>query len=229
MDFHRDWDLTWNLAVKPMENHLQQYDKEYMKMAMLKHEETFKEQVFELHRLYRIQKRLMQDMQSRSPKKDTTSRHPCDFRVERYAIENNESQASYDHKDERGLRLTIDLEQPAEEYATACDGGLMLGIEQESDIELTLGRGYGRRKKGAASLASDSGQSFSSSSSDSSSAQKKTVGNSHQHDWGLFQTPDMNSSIESETNNHFAIEDRRRQERLSQPPWLFHCLSLNLA
>ncbi|XP_047336489.1 uncharacterized protein LOC124940054 [Impatiens glandulifera] len=38
------------------------YDKEYMKMAMLKHEETFKQQVHELHRLYQIQKGLMKDI-----------------------------------------------------------------------------------------------------------------------------------------------------------------------
>ncbi|KAL1537099.1 hypothetical protein AAHA92_29654 [Salvia divinorum] len=41
---------------------INQYDKEYMKMAMLKHEETFREQVYELHRLYRIQKMLMKDI-----------------------------------------------------------------------------------------------------------------------------------------------------------------------
>ncbi|XP_073063823.1 uncharacterized protein [Primulina eburnea] len=38
------------------------YDKEYMKMAMLKHEETFRDQVNELHRLYRIQKMLMKEI-----------------------------------------------------------------------------------------------------------------------------------------------------------------------
>lgn len=41
---------------------LNQYDKENMKIAMLKHEETFREQVYELHRLYRIQKVLMKDI-----------------------------------------------------------------------------------------------------------------------------------------------------------------------
>ncbi|KAL8472949.1 hypothetical protein ACS0TY_029310 [Phlomoides rotata] len=45
-----------------MEKLLNHYDREYMKMAMLKHEETFREQVYELHRLYRIQKTLMKDI-----------------------------------------------------------------------------------------------------------------------------------------------------------------------
>ncbi|KAK8556744.1 hypothetical protein V6N13_064753 [Hibiscus sabdariffa] len=43
-----------------MEKLFRPYDKESLKMAMLKHEETFKEQVYELHRLYRIQKTLME-------------------------------------------------------------------------------------------------------------------------------------------------------------------------
>nr|KYP71478.1 hypothetical protein KK1_010737 [Cajanus cajan] len=48
-----------------MEKIVRSCDKEYMRMAMLKHEETFKEQVYELHRLYRIQKLLMQNMEAR--------------------------------------------------------------------------------------------------------------------------------------------------------------------
>ncbi|RAL40735.1 unnamed protein product [Cuscuta campestris] len=42
-----------------MEKILNPYDMEYMKMAMLKHEETFKQQLYELHRLYKTQKILM--------------------------------------------------------------------------------------------------------------------------------------------------------------------------
>ncbi|KAJ0982102.1 hypothetical protein J5N97_010357 [Dioscorea zingiberensis] len=45
-----------------MERSLKKCDKESMKMAMLKHEETFREQVHELHRLYGVQKVLMSDM-----------------------------------------------------------------------------------------------------------------------------------------------------------------------
>lgn len=42
-----------------MGNLVQQSEMELLKMAMLKHEETFREQVNDLHRLYRIQKQLM--------------------------------------------------------------------------------------------------------------------------------------------------------------------------
>ncbi|KAL1354602.1 hypothetical protein HN51_006673 [Arachis hypogaea] len=41
-------------------------DREYMRMAMLKHEQTFKQQVYELHRLYRIQQALMKNMEGSS-------------------------------------------------------------------------------------------------------------------------------------------------------------------
>ncbi|EER93832.1 hypothetical protein BDA96_01G178600 [Sorghum bicolor] len=43
-----------------MENKLASHcDMELVKMAMLRHEETFRQQVHELHRLYRVQKHLM--------------------------------------------------------------------------------------------------------------------------------------------------------------------------
>ncbi|AQK62681.1 hypothetical protein ZEAMMB73_Zm00001d013216 [Zea mays] len=46
----------------PMEQASRHCDKDTLKMAMLKHEETFRQQVHELHRLYRIQKLLMRDL-----------------------------------------------------------------------------------------------------------------------------------------------------------------------
>ncbi|KAL6894663.1 hypothetical protein ACP4OV_008761 [Aristida adscensionis] len=50
-----------------MSRHLKQYDREHMKMAMLKQEETFKQQLQELHRLYRVQKLLMTDAANAMP------------------------------------------------------------------------------------------------------------------------------------------------------------------
>ncbi|XP_072951217.1 uncharacterized protein [Typha angustifolia] len=42
-----------------------QYDREMLKQMMLEHEATFRKQVYELHRLYGIQKDLMQEFQSK--------------------------------------------------------------------------------------------------------------------------------------------------------------------
>ncbi|KAK4776006.1 hypothetical protein SAY87_023967 [Trapa incisa] len=50
-----------------MEKLMRPCDKESMRMAMIKHEETFKEQVHELHRLYQIQKLLMKKRGSALP------------------------------------------------------------------------------------------------------------------------------------------------------------------
>ncbi|KAH7660727.1 hypothetical protein IHE45_15G012200 [Dioscorea alata] len=47
--------------LKPM-NGYSEYDKEMLKRTMLEHEAIFRKQVYELHRLYRIQKNLMDDL-----------------------------------------------------------------------------------------------------------------------------------------------------------------------
>ncbi|KAL0916789.1 hypothetical protein M5K25_014328 [Dendrobium thyrsiflorum] len=44
-------------------NGYSEYDKEMLKRTMLEHEATFRKQVYELHRLYRIQKDLMEEFQ----------------------------------------------------------------------------------------------------------------------------------------------------------------------
>ncbi|KAL0535999.1 hypothetical protein IC582_024931 [Cucumis melo] len=44
----------------------QSYSKHNMKMAMLNHEQTFRHQVYELHRLYRIQKVLMKNIREKN-------------------------------------------------------------------------------------------------------------------------------------------------------------------
>ncbi|KAL3833267.1 hypothetical protein ACJIZ3_008003 [Penstemon smallii] len=136
-----------------MEKLLKPYDKECMKMAMLKHEEAFRQQVYELHRLYQIQKILMKDIAKKT------------------------------RNDRPEARLRLDLERPAE--------------NEETDLELTLGlSNYHHRKIKSAERAS-SGPGFSSSSTTESLSRQK---------W----------SIES------------NQDRLNNPPWLFHELSLNM-
>ncbi|KAG5528483.1 hypothetical protein RHGRI_029243 [Rhododendron griersonianum] len=137
-----------------MEKLLKPYDREYMKMAMLKHEETFKHQVYELHRLYRIQKILMKSMENR--------RTNGSMNRERYWDSNH-----HNNNICRNPRPGIDLEQPAEEYIAECDENGELEVEDESEIKLTLGTSsYGRRKKGQTTPGSSvSGTSFSSSCS----------------------------------------------------------------
>ncbi|KAA8522613.1 hypothetical protein F0562_013026 [Nyssa sinensis] len=180
-----------------MEKLVKPYDKEYMKMAMLKHEETFKQQVHELHRI-----------------------------------------DDHDHGAQQKPRQTLDLEQPADEYIAESDhGDGMLEIEDESEIELTLGpTSYCQRKKGETTpLTSDSGMSFSSSSSGSSRLKRTSLGTQQRtdktreeltgHKWGL---PEANAAFQTGRRNSFDVEEQLRQDRLKQPSWLFQALSLNM-
>ncbi|KAK8962765.1 hypothetical protein KSP40_PGU012965 [Platanthera guangdongensis] len=135
-----------------------QYDREYMKMAMLQHEETFRHQceaklhcsqVNELHRLYQIQKILMSDMKAEIEKQSSNERRP-------------------------GQTLP-DLELPAEEISGGGGGNGSHGTlkdEEEGRLELTLATGSKRMKKDEASFTSDSGASFSCSSAESTQLSK---------------------------------------------------------
>ncbi|XP_065875395.1 uncharacterized protein [Euphorbia lathyris] len=158
-----------------MENFVNPCDKEYMRMAILKHEETFKHQVHELHRLYRIQKLLMRNIGKERPNPQLQSK--------------DQNNISYAHKSIKKL----DLERPAdEEYAAETD---------ESEIELTLGpSNYNRRRKKLETpLTSDSGATFSSSSTGSShnrnntntcfslNTKREEEESNNGHELGLFQ------------------------------------------
>ncbi|CAI9780785.1 unnamed protein product [Fraxinus pennsylvanica] len=114
-----------------MEKLLNPYHKEYMKMAMLKHEETFQEQVFELHRLYRIQKILMKDIVK-------TTRKGQDYAI-----------ASIDQinefEDESELELTLGLKsyngrRKAGETLPPSDSGLKFSSSSLSDSARTRGK-----------------------------------------------------------------------------------------
>ncbi|KAL1196490.1 hypothetical protein V5N11_023181 [Cardamine amara subsp. amara] len=98
-----------------MEKLLNPYDKHYMKMAMLKHEETFKQQVYELHRLYQVQKILMKNMEINNL---TTKGNNVNLGLRRV-----------DHETDR----------PENFPGGGESGGNNIEIMDESEIELTLG------------------------------------------------------------------------------------------
>ncbi|KAJ0236537.1 hypothetical protein HA466_0258250 [Hirschfeldia incana] len=94
-----------------MENLLNPYEKQYMKMAILKHEETFKQHVNELHRLYQVQKILMENMQTNKGNNINSGLETSNRPV--------------DHENDRS--------------ASRDSGGNNTEIVDESEIELTLG------------------------------------------------------------------------------------------
>ncbi|KAG2724200.1 hypothetical protein I3843_01G006900 [Carya illinoinensis] len=215
---------------------LNPYDRECMRLAMIKHEETFKEQVSELHRLYRIQKMLMRDIRSNRPKIARSQERLWNLKNELGFIQNSNYHQRDAEPDKPQRKL--DLEQPAEHYiAEPDDGEGVLELIEESEIELTLGpSNYNRWKKPETPLTSDSGPSFSSSSTGSSQI-NRTSSWIHQitrdqltgYELGLVKVPDMTSGYHSRSKNNIDVEEQQlRQERLNQAPWLFQVLSLNM-
>ncbi|CAK9180166.1 unnamed protein product [Ilex paraguariensis] len=188
-----------------MDKLLKPYDKEYMKMAMLQHEETFREQVYELHRLYRIQKMLMKNIAT------------IDYHHDRH---------------QKPQQIKLDLELPADHEDVESDGDGLLEMEDESDIQLTLGpTSYNRRnrKTDETPLNSDSGLSFSSSSSGSNYIKRTSL--------GTHQRRETNTIREEESFRHkwgkgrkngSDVEEQLGQDRVNQHPWIFQVFSLKM-
>ncbi|CAL5370987.1 unnamed protein product [Camellia sinensis] len=216
-----------------MEKLLNPYDKEYMKMAMLKHEKTFKQQVYELHRLYRIQKILMTNVEHGRPNGENQERWNFMRGISLTHMNDHQIHHHIHHKSRPGL----DLEQPVkDEYIAETNGEIAQEIEDESEIQLTLGPTsyYRRKKKGETPRTSDSGPSFSSSSTGSSHMKRTNSGTNHTtrdghltgHKLGLTMVPDSNSGLQSGRRNSFDVEEQLNQDRLTQPPWLLQPRSM---
>ena len=143
-------------------------------------------------------------------------------------------------------RMTLDLERLADQEYNIAEsdhhGNRMLGVIDESEIELTLGlTSYvlPRKKHETPPLTSDSGPSFSSSSTESSrmnrtiSSRTKQKTNTTRNEFsgrelGILQVTDMKLGYQNGSNYNIDLEEQLRQERLKQPPWLFRVLSMNM-
>lgn len=208
-------------------------DKEYMRMAMLKHEETFKEQICELHRLYRIQKTMMRNTESSRPDERSRELWSC-----KNGFSFNQPNHARDMQQKSMGRL--DLEWPSEDCVAESNADRVLELIEESEIQLTLGpSSYNdRRKKPETPPTSDSGTCLSSSSTGSSHI-NRTSSLKHQKtstkreeccELGIFQVPDMTLGYQNESKKGIiGVEEQLRQERQKQPPWLCQVLSLNMA
>lgn len=189
-------------------------------MAMLKHEEIFREQVYELHRLYQTQKLLMKNISSsRQRVKDQVVNHHNNI------LDSNKK-----------IRQCFDLEiRPNDQEHIAESVGQDNIIEDETELELTLGlSSYNRRRKIANS---DSAPSFSSSNSTGSSSQiikpstsaRNPRNDLNGHKWGLENFPVSNPSFQlGARQSNPNVEEQFRQDSLNNPPWLFQVLSLNM-
>ncbi|KAM3363415.1 hypothetical protein P3S68_018269 [Capsicum galapagoense] len=216
-----------------MEKLINPYDKEYMKMAMLKHEEIFREQVYELHRLYQTQKLLMKNMSS-------TSRQPQQVTKDHQVVNH---QLNFDSNQEANHQcINLEIKPSGEEHIAESVG------EDETELELTLGlSSYNNRRRKKTINNSDSAPSFSSSNSTgsaNSSQIKHTTTNLARnyprnvdlnggHKWGVENLPvasnfQLGGRTSSQSNQNVEDQQYRSQDSLNNPPWLFQVLSLNM-
>lgn len=194
-------------------------------------------QVYELHRLYRVQKLLMNNISRNTETEIKTQDRWITSRDKNTSIYYNNSQHIHPPP-----RQTLDLEQPAGEHNTNldCNGGFE--IEDECDIELTLGPSiYYPTRKAKTPLTSDSGLSFSSSSTGSSSVKRRDNSDGFRkitdkimkkeltaHNWRLVEVPTSSPSFLNGRKINTNDNEQSRQDRLQQPPWLFQVLSMNI-
>ncbi|XP_042440576.1 uncharacterized protein LOC122025769 [Zingiber officinale] len=200
-----------------MERFLRKYDRECMKMMMMKHEETFRQQVHELHRLYRVQKLLMRDVKDNELKSQSFTNFTHSNQLGEQKNVPGSCLLSNSHKELRLLhgRRVLNLELPADQYIERAE-------EDGGDIELALTIGNNWRKGDEVSFTSDEAASFSSSSTETGGL--KLSGNG----WELPGMEEGNFCYDSNRKNGYEMEGVR-EESLKQPSWHIQCLSLKMA
>ncbi|CAL4917864.1 unnamed protein product [Urochloa decumbens] len=182
-----------------MEKLVNHCDMELMKMAMLRHEETFRQQVHELHRLYRVQKQLMMTggggLLSRPSPELVSCRRRRQIR-----------------RGSRQPRRALDLRLPADDYILVAGADNAAPPPRQEDglpgLELTLAVGSGgacrtkqRRDEGSG------GSLTSTSSTDTASG-----------------SPAYRRAVPA-----FRLQEEMVVVKQPQSPWLLQCLSLKMA
>ncbi|WOK97505.1 hypothetical protein Cni_G06213 [Canna indica] len=139
-----------------MERLLLEHDRECMKTMMLKHEETFKQQVRELHRLYRLQKLLMRDMEN--GERNNAQRRWRPRRVLNLELPADEYIEKAEEEQESEIELTLTIgsrnsDSGASSSSTESGGGLKLNgngweLQQEEDVNTGNQFKLGRKREG---------------------------------------------------------------------------------
>ncbi|KAL2348326.1 hypothetical protein Fmac_002326 [Flemingia macrophylla] len=202
-----------------MEKLISPCDKEYMRMTMLKHQDTFKEQVYELHRLHNIQKILMKNMEAGSG---------FEVNQQGWNLENVISLTRNGYHKQKIPELKLDLERPATDDIAESDSGQVLEIINENEIELTLGPSSYNRKKVEKSLTSAHCLSSSIASNLINKTRLKTPHSSHStiEEFsgaiiGLLQGPHSIAGCQNGIRSSYDIVEQSRQDSSQQRPWFF--------
>ncbi|KAI0501502.1 hypothetical protein KFK09_016447 [Dendrobium nobile] len=133
-----------------MEKILKNHDKERMKRAMIEQEETFRQQVNELHRLYRVQKQLMKEMKINKLKKDKWTPKTMEIAPRRMLDLELPAEAHNQYNDEREIELTLAIgssSRKGEEKSNTSDSaGSFSSSSAESGSLKLLGHDWGISK-----------------------------------------------------------------------------------
>ncbi|CAN6304351.1 unnamed protein product [Urochloa humidicola] len=194
------------MVLVQMDKLVDHCDMELMKMAILRHEETFRQQVHELHRLYRVQKQLMMS---------------CGSQLSRPPPELVSCRRQHQIRGSRQPRRAVDLRVPADDYILVA-GADNTTPRQEDGLELTLAVGSGgsrkrRRDEGTGTgtpLGSDCGSGGSLTSSTSST------------DTGSGSPPCRRAVPAFRLQEGMVAVVEAPPQQL---PWLLQCLSLKMA
>ncbi|XP_062213248.1 uncharacterized protein LOC133914111 [Phragmites australis] len=210
-----------------MEQVFRHCDRDTLKMAMLKHEETFRQQVHELHRLYSFQKLLMRDLTSQrnvstSPNGGSTEHRRgtlglCAYE-HRYAARGRGGHVAATPTPRTALSL--DVVAPAVGYVRSPEEADE-ETDDEAELELTLavgGAGAGGGKKRYCECPSG-GESFSSSSTESDVLPTG-------REWRQARGKPYHKRKSATGLDAVPVEDGIE---VQPPPLLFHWLSLRMA
>ncbi|CAL4986397.1 unnamed protein product [Urochloa decumbens] len=182
----------------------QDMEREQMRMAILKQEQIFRQQVHELHRLYHVQTQLMQQM----PTTALSNRAPVIVDVKpKPQLDIWHSEKATNPQQFISFS-SYKADAPAPAPAEECNLDLTLATGPSSSNSSNGERQQGKRLKSSSN--SDSGTAaVSSTSTDSELAQ--------------FREVDVTASAA-----RFPGESRR-MDQMGQGPWMYQCLSLKTA
>ncbi|KAF8684840.1 hypothetical protein HU200_044119 [Digitaria exilis] len=189
-------------------------EREQMRMAILKQEQIFRQQVHELHRLYHVQKQLMEQipttaLSNRAPVIiDAKPKPQQDIWQSEMATKPQQLISFSSYKAHAHAHPVKPSPAPAPAIGEACN--LELTLATGPSCSGSGDRQQGKRLKSSSN--SDSGTTaVSSTSTDSELAQ--------------FREADMSVSASAAR----FPDERRRMDQMGQGPWMYQCLSLKTA
>ncbi|PWZ16235.1 hypothetical protein Zm00014a_024420 [Zea mays] len=194
-----------------MNLHRDMYGREQMRTTIQNQEQVFRQQVHELHRLYHVQKQLMQVQQAHAPAPATPAPAVLnDAKPRRPQLDIWCSEtARNDQQQFISFKNTATAPAPAAP-AEDCNLELTLATGPSSSGSCDAGRWQGKRLKAS----SNSGSAATAVSSTSTDSELARFG-----DIDVVATPVA----------RFHGEVTRRMDEVAQGPWMYRCLSLKTA